>query len=293
MSTVCGKPTASGGSCRRALRPGSKGCGVDHTGTGNRPADGNLATLRAQSAVEVDPDDNYGVEPDDYYSDPEEGDGYEEFDRMTTIDWDGDGFVDGRAQEQDVIEPTSWRNPGGADIRPGDRIRIGIVPGSDNTFLGAPATVAEEQFKHVSGWVTVKLDPHTELPSGGTRFVPPSALVSEAPSEPDDCDVCAHGEPVATPGVLYHADFGRASSGGTPVDNVVRCDSCGRYEGDLEAARALTERLGGGVVRFETYGDDPDGPGDPEAVTWEPGSEDARLIARGTDPWIELPPSGS
>jgi hypothetical protein len=86
---------------------------------------------------------------------------------------------------------------------------------------------------------------------------------------------------------------------------IQRCDSCAPDGfGDFDAAALLAEAVGG-VVRFYVDGEhppgvcpecvaDPDQPGRCDgrwdrmvAVTWG-GTSDERLIASGTDPWVEV-----
>ena len=92
----------------------------------------------------------------------------------------------------------------------------------------------------------------------------------------DHCDSC--GE--ILDGVIEEMD----SDAG-----IARCDQCRTYPGDLHAAQALAD-LVGGVVRY--YADD-------ESIDWEPGTpcpypavawrgeEDVR-IADYTHPWVEV-----
>jgi hypothetical protein len=65
-----------------------------------------------------------------------------------------------------------------------------------------------------------------------------------------------------------------------PGSTVERCDECGVFEGDLDAALAVAGELGG-KVKFERS--------DGEIVPWFRGAvlPEGMHIAEGTDPWVE------
>lgn len=88
------------------------------------------------------------------------------------------------------------------------------------------------------------------------------------------------------PGVLS----GDRSAGETVIEYVSRCDECERFPGDLEAALALAEIVGGRVW-FSFVQFDDDGPEDVEGTaTVFTGGDINGYIEEGTQPWIVLNP---
>lgn len=90
-------------------------------------------------------------------------------------------------------------------------------------------------------------------------------------SDQDEGCTCT-GSPVA--GTLPAMD--------TP-EGIQRCDECQVFPGDLEAAQALADMVGG-VVRFVKYVSDDD----EEDVTFTGDLPDDVLIANSTNPWVEV-----
>ncbi len=66
-------------------------------------------------------------------------------------------------------------------------------------------------------------------------------------------------------------------------EGIQRCDECGVFEGDLEAAQALADTVGG-VVMFESPLDEDDN----RVLTFTGELDPGVLIASGTNPWVEV-----
>jgi hypothetical protein len=71
------------------------------------------------------------------------------------------------------------------------------------------------------------------------------------------------------------------------VANIERCDACQRFPGDLHAALAVQEVVGGRIFFFPAGDTEDDEPEDGDVVAIMPGDNiDGLMIASGTDPWI-------
>lgn len=71
------------------------------------------------------------------------------------------------------------------------------------------------------------------------------------------------------------------------VANIERCDSCCRFEGDLEAALVVQFIHGGRIFYYQEGERDPDGEDENAGVHEFTGDTEGICIAYATDPWIE------
>jgi hypothetical protein len=93
-------------------------------------------------------------------------------------------------------------------------------PGADDELVDVPVN------DHTNPWIEVGGEPVNWMTG-------PSS-----PAGGNDCYVC-YTEPV--PGVLTATDL---------PDGVQRCDTCGRFDSDLAAAKALADQVGGRVMFY-------------------------------------------
>jgi len=106
--------------------------------------------------------------------------------------------------------------------------------------------------------------------TAGCRTKPGGPIIC-GPSEHEGCDTCG----AILPGVIEAMDSD---------EGIQRCDTCDLYAGDLEAAKALADHVGGTVWFLLDLGDSRD----PEPRQWDGSDLPIGSIAGQTNPWVEV-----